>query len=177
MTDELSLFLAALRLKANARVAVMGIGNELNGDDAAGVLAARTLKQQQEERAAQDEPRSSALLVIEAGPAPESFTGKVRRFAPDLVLLIDAAELGDPPGTVHAFDWSAAQGLSASTHTLPPSMLAEFLSRELNCPVALIGIQPRSLEMDAGISDEAARAAEWVAAKIGAWLWENPTEL
>src|SRR5512133_1670930 len=175
MADELSDFLAALRLDSDARVAVMGIGNELNGDDAAGVLAARILKQQQEERGSL--PRSSALLVIEAGPAPESFTGKVRRFAADVVLLIDAAELGDPPGTVHAFDWSAAQGLSASTHTLPPSMLAEFLSRELNCPVALIGIQPKSLELDAGLSDEAAQAAQRVAADIGAWFWGDSTEL
>ena len=37
---------------------------------------------------------------MEAGPAPENFTGPLRRFRPDLVLLVDAAQMDAEPGTI-----------------------------------------------------------------------------
>lgn len=153
------------------RIAIVGIGNDLNGDDAAGVLVARALRGAQDPEqvellelfaAAGDAlpplPGKERLLVIDAGPSPESFTGPLRRFAPDVVILIDAAQLGEEPGELRVFDWREAQGLSASTHTMPPSMLAEFLTAEIGCRVALIGIQAKSLEMDAPVSEEVKRA-------------------
>jgi hydrogenase 3 maturation protease len=140
------------------RLAVLGIGNELNGDDAAGVLVARKLK-------AALAPADD-LYIVEAGPSAESFTGPLRRFAPTLVVLVDAAELGLPPGSVRCYDWPDAEGLSASTHTLPPSMLAKFLVRELDCGVALVGIQPKSLDLDAPVSAEVLAAVERVAAEM-----------
>jgi len=126
------------------RLAVVGIGNELNGDDAAGVLVVRALRAQ-----LGSQPQ---LLLIEGGVAPEAFTGPLRRFAPDWVLLVDAAEMGEAAGHVAWVDWRLADGLSATTHTLPPTMLAQFLMAELGCQVALIGIQPQGLELDDGVS-------------------------
>ena len=122
------------------RVAVLGIGNELHGDDAAGILAARAL------------PASENLLVIEAGPAPENTTGALRRFRPDLVLLVDAAHFADEPGTVSWFDWQQTDGLSGSTHTLPPSVLAQFLVGELACRLALLVIQPAQIDFGCPLS-------------------------
>jgi hydrogenase 3 maturation protease len=134
-------------LVAASRVAVVGIGNELNGDDAAGVLAAgaihATLKP-----SASPADLDSRVLVIEAGAAPENFTGPLRRFQPDLVILIDAADFQAVPGTITWIDWQDADGLSASTHTLPPSVFSDFLVHELNCQVGLIGIQARQMEFD-----------------------------
>jgi len=141
-------------------VAVLGIGNELNGDDAAGVLAARALKAAW----AQDENR----LVIEAGLAPENYTGPLRRFQPDLVLLVDAAEMGQPPGTLAWADWGEAGGWSGSTHTLPPNVLARFLVEELGCRVILVGIQPAQLDFGAGVSPEVRQAVAAAAAQIAA---------
>lgn len=134
---------------SSLRIAILGIGNELNGDDAAGVLAAREL------RAALDSsgtPYAERVLIVEAGPSPESFGGPLRRFRPDLVLLLDAAELGAPPGTVAWVDWVGAHGMSASTHTMPPTMFARYLVEELGCRVVLVGIQPAHLEFDRPVS-------------------------
>src|SRR5512147_1394215 len=117
-----------------ARVAILGIGNELSGDDGAGVRVVREL--------AARLPATPGVLLIDGGVAPENFTGPLRRFQPDLVLEIDAALLDEPPGTTRAIDWREADGLSASTHTLPPSVLASYLVSELKCDVRLIGIQP-----------------------------------
>jgi hydrogenase 3 maturation protease len=136
------------------RVAVLGIGNELTGDDGVGVRVARDLS-------ARLGPRAECL-VLEAGTAPENFTGVVRRFRPDLVLLVDAAHLGVEPGSVYWLDWEHTDGLSSSTHTLPPSVFGRFLVEEFACRLALLVIQPAHLEFDRPLSPPVAAAAERV---------------
>jgi hydrogenase 3 maturation protease len=123
------------------RIAILGIGNTLRSDDAAGVLVARRLT-------------GSGLLldidsvlVLEAGHAPENCTTALRCFAPDIVLLIDAADIGEPPGAIRWIGMDEIEGISATTHSLPLSMLAKYLSLELDCEVKLLGIQPESVEV------------------------------
>jgi hydrogenase 3 maturation protease len=145
-----------------ARVAILGVGNEMNGDDGAGVLAVRELA------ALQPEPPD--VLLIEAGAAPESFTGPLRRFTPDLIIEIDAAMLDDRPGATAWLDWREADGLSASTHTLPPSVLAKFIQADLGCEMTIIGIQPATVEMGAGLSPAVAAAVRELAGQLYRWL-------
>ena len=145
-----------------ARVAVLGVGNTMRGDDGAGILVARALAAR-----LTDAPD---VLVIDGSTAPENFTGPLRRFRPDLVIEIDAAHLEQPPGTVAWVDWRDADGMSASTHTLPPSVLATFLSAELGCRVSLLGIQPATLEMGCGLSPEVAEAVHRLADALTEWL-------
>lgn len=134
------------RATADTRIAVMGIGNTFRSDDAAGVLVARSLM---ESRVLQD---LDTVLIIDAGHAPENGTGQLRRFDAELVLLIDAAEMGEQPGTVRLIDMDAIEGISASTHSLPLSMLAKYLALELECQIALLGIQPESTAVGEGVS-------------------------
>src|SRR5512139_3912125 len=76
------------------RIAIVGVGNFERSDDAAGILVARGLLY----------GRHGALpehiLVIDAGHAPENSTGELRRFGPQGVLFVDAAEMGEVPGTI-----------------------------------------------------------------------------
>lgn len=162
MENSLAEFVARLRQRGMPRTAIMGVGNTLNGDDAVGPLAAQMLLTRVGDSAAP----GGRYCILDVGPSPESFTGPLRRFAPELVLMIDAAELGEAPGTVQCFDWSAAQGMSASTHTLPPSLLAQFLVEELGCQVVLIGIQPKHLILDGVVSPEVRGAVEQVVNSI-----------
>jgi hydrogenase 3 maturation protease len=145
-------------------VAVVGVGQELNGDDAAGVKVAQALLKRQR-AGSSDAPRPApfSLLVVEAAHAPENCTGAIRRFAPDLVILVDAAEMGDPPGTVRWLDWREAVGLNTSTHTLQPSMVARYLATELSCEVALVGIQVYDTALGAPVSPAVRRAIRAVA--------------
>jgi hydrogenase 3 maturation protease len=138
------------------RVAVIGIGNELRGDDAAGVLAARALQPLQHD----------TFLVVEGAAAPENQTGLLRRFRPDLVLMIDAAELGEQPGCVRWLSAADTEGLSASTHTTPPSMLARFLMETLGCDVTMVGIQPYDTSFDAPVSPAVTEAVAAVVASV-----------
>jgi hydrogenase 3 maturation protease len=137
--------LASLRQhEAFPRAAIVGMGHELRGDDAAGLMIAQALKELAVHQA--------HLLVIEGGSAPENTTSVLRRFAPDMVLLVDAADMDAPPGSVRWLSWETTTGLSASTHTLPPALLARYLRAELGCVVALIGIQPAHLTIDSTVS-------------------------
>lgn len=129
---------------SKARLALVGIGNELNGDDAAGVIIARRLKSRLSEQ--------PGVLVLEAGLAPENFTGILRRFDPALVVIIDAAQMGADPGEIRWLAWEAAVGVTAVTHGQPLSTLAQYLINELACRVALLGIQPAHLDPGQSIS-------------------------
>jgi hydrogenase maturation protease HycI len=133
-------------------VALVGVGHELCGDDGVGPVVARALRS-----AAHDDGR---LLVVDAGPAPESYSGVLRRFAPDLVLLVDAAQMDAPPGTVRWLDWQAATGLSASTHTLPLRIFGDYLIAETGCHIGCLGIQPASNDFGAALSPAVRDAAE-----------------
>lgn len=156
--------LSQLQPEHAQRVVIVGIGNELNGDDAAGVWVARKLQE------AAGRVADSPVLIVEAGTAPENVTGALRKFAPALVLLIDAAQLNEPPGTIGWLDWRETTGISAVTHGLPLYVLAEYLVTEIGCEVALIGIQPRTNAFDAPLSPEVLLAVDEVAQALRATL-------
>ncbi len=69
-------------------------------------------------------------------------------------MLVDAAQMGSRPGEVRWLSWQETEGISSSTHTLPPSILATYLVNELHCEVALLGVQPKALEFDDPLSRE-----------------------
>jgi hydrogenase maturation protease HycI len=145
--------LASLKTRSELpRLAIMGIGHELRGDDAVGVVVARKLKRLLAYQV--------HILIVEAGAAPENMTAPLRRFAPDLALLVDAAQLNESPGAVRLLPWEKTTGLSACTHMLPPHMVAQYLHKELGCEVALLGIQPAHTTLCAGLSPAIKAAAD-----------------
>jgi len=108
----------------------------LRGDDSAGLVVARALLDDEHRQNTPD------LLIIEGGPAPENHTSKIRAFQPKLVLFVDAAQMDEPPGTIRWVPLDTIDGMSASTHSMPLSILAHFLTLDLACKVAVLGIQP-----------------------------------
>ena len=149
--------LAATSVKRPPRLAIVGIGNELRGDDAVGVLIVRDLLQR-----VPKEGSIPSLLVVDAGSSPANCTGTLRRFAPEFVLLIDAAQMYERPGAVRYLVDKSVVGPSASTHSLPLSMIAEYLSAEFHCNVALLGIQPANDALSASLSSPVQRARDTV---------------
>jgi hydrogenase 3 maturation protease len=136
-------------------IVIMGIGNELRADDAAGMLVARRLLEDECIREKKDRVR-----VVKAEHAPENATWELRGFNPDLILLVDAADMGHPPGMIRWIEMDEIEGMSASTHSLPLSMLSRYLTLEFNCPVALLGIQPASNEFGEPVSIEVRHAVD-----------------
>jgi hydrogenase 3 maturation protease len=120
------------RLQRADRVAVVGIGDECMPHDRLGMLAAREIEQLQ----------LRSIRVFFAGTVPESVTGPIREYQPDHVLLIDAADIGAPPGTVEIIKPGRIQARLFSTHVLPLSVVMEFIAKDAHTKVTFIGIQP-----------------------------------
>lgn len=85
---------------------------------------------------------------------------------PHLVLMIDAADMGDEPGGISILAPQDARGFSASSHTLPLSVLAEYLHQQFNCQTLLCCIQPLSLEFTAGLSLPVKKSVDQIVAEL-----------
>lgn len=120
------------RLKGAKRVAVVGVGDELNVHDRLGMLAAREV----------EGLHLPSVRVFLAGTVPESVTGPIRRYKPDAILLLDAADMEARPGTVALVEPGEIRASLLSTHALPLSVVMDFLEKDTGAEVSLIGIQP-----------------------------------
>ena len=135
------------------RIALIGVGTELRGDDAVGLEIARQLSGQ---------ISNPNCQIIVAGPAPENFTSALRQHQPKLVLIIDAAQMEAPPGTIRWLVPEELAALPASTHALPLNLFTRFIQQELGCQVALIGIQPQQTDFQAPLTKAVKLAAKEV---------------
>ena len=133
----------AIKTRPN-RIVLLGVGNDLHADDAAGLLVIRALEARL--------GSSPNVLLIEGGITPENFTGSIRRFGADWVIFIDAANLEVEPGTIEVLPIEQVDGFSASSHMQPLSVLAKFITRDVGCQVGVIAIQAQSLEMEQAVS-------------------------
>lgn len=132
-------------LKGAGKVAILGIGSELRADDIAGILVAQDLEKLQDQK----------FKVFLGYTAPENLSGEIRKFGPTHLIMIDTADIGKKPGEAGLFTPENVGGISFSTHKLPVKIMAQFLQKDLDCQVMIIGIQPESLDFGKSISKEA----------------------
>jgi len=145
------------RLNDADRVALLGVGSELRGDDAAGILVAESLIRG---------CRSRKLKVFLGHTAPENLTGEIRRFKPTHLIIVDSADMGKRPGTVAFIDLDKLGGVSFSTHQLPLKVLADYIASDIGCRISIIGIQPGQLEFASAPTKEIKKAAQEISAAI-----------
>lgn len=144
----------------HARVAVVGVGSELCRDDEAGLYLVDCLSRRTGLAAGQSNDR---LLLIKGGPAPENFTGIIKSFQPDLLVVVDAAYLELPAGSIQILPEERAAGLSFSTHMLPLPMMLAYLKLECACETCLVGIQPATTEQGLGMTKRVQEGTELLA--------------
>jgi len=125
------------------RLLVLTVGNELRSDDGLGPYLASLLQEAMEER---------GHLVINAGTVPENFTGKIRSERPSHILIVDAVEMREEPGTVRLIERDSISEYSISTHAMPLSFLVRYLEDQGAYRIALMGVQPENLEFGTGLS-------------------------
>jgi hydrogenase 3 maturation protease len=132
----------------------LGIGNELRRDDSVGLAVIDGLG------ALIDDP---SISLVKCHEVPENFTGRVKRFNPACVILIDAADFGGAPGEVRVFELNELEGIEITTHRPSLAMLGEYLQSETSAGIFVIGIQPADREFGEGLSPAARRASIVVA--------------
>ena len=145
--DSLSMILKGVR-----RLLVLGIGNEFQGDDGVGVALARRLRKRW--RSSKDS------RAMDVGLNPENAIAVVRRYGPTHVLLVDAADMGLPPGSIRIVERGRVSGLNISTHGISLSLIADYLEREIGAKITLIGIQPFRVGPVTAISGPVAKSID-----------------
>jgi hydrogenase 3 maturation protease len=150
------------RFKTATRIAFLGVGSELRGDDAAGLLVAEHL----EEILPASLGRGKEWKVFLGGTAPENFTGVIKGFNPSHVVIIDSADMRGKAGEVRIIDPQQLSGITFCTHQLPLNIMVDYMRESLQCEVTIIGIQPQSLAFGEGISQQVHDAVHGVAEAI-----------
>jgi hydrogenase 3 maturation protease len=134
---------------------VLGIGNQLNGDDAAGIYVVDTINRKQHSAKA---AFPNKIIAIDAGTAPESYTSVIRQNQPDFLILVDAADMGlIAPEKVSV--------LSFSTHHIPIPIFVSYV-KEFCGKVLVIGVQPEETETGVGISKAVRKSMKKLAEAI-----------
>jgi len=131
------------------KTAILGCGSILRGDDAAGYCIAERLS-----------GLSGNARAFCGSSAPENLTGEIKRFRPDTLLVVDAADIKQPPGTVALIPPDSVSGATFSTHMLPLRVMLDYLRREIGCKIYLLGIQAASLETGTEMTPEVSSAVE-----------------
>ncbi|MCH4184855.1 MAG: hydrogenase maturation peptidase HycI [Eggerthellaceae bacterium] len=126
------------------RKVVFTVGAVLRGDDAAGPMLAKMMV---------DEP-IAGWDVVDGGQMPEDDLGYIKQIKPDVLLLVDAADMGLKPGTVRVLDEdSVSSDFMLTTHSLPLSFLLKELSTCCGT-VVFLGIQPAQIEFFGSLTPE-----------------------
>ena len=125
---------------------LLGIGNPLHGDDGIGNYIASRF-------------RARGWNSIDCGTMPENFTAVVRRHHPEILLLVDATDLGLLPGEFRTVGNDQIENVSTGTHSMPLSFLIGYLAESAG-QVIFIGIQPGQLAETEGLSPPAIKGAE-----------------
>lgn len=130
------------------KTVVIGVGNRLRGDDAAGVAVAERLRPRV--------PEGVEVVACDEEPSRliEAWEGA------DSVVLVDTVSSGAPPGTLHRFDADEeavpARTFRSSTHAIgiPDTIeLARALGR-LPRRVRVYGIEAESVAVGSGLTPE-----------------------
>ena len=150
MADELEDKLKNWLLAAN-KVVIAGIGNPIRTDDYVGLKIVENLKGK----------LPATVLLLEAETVPESYLLDIEEFHPSHVLLIDAAFSGLTPGEASLLDAEKiAVSPAVTTHLLPLRVFCEYVKQATGAKIALLLIEPKSVEFGEGLTTEVQGAAE-----------------
>jgi hydrogenase 3 maturation protease len=136
-----------LKEKLRGKVAIVGIGNVMRGDDGAGPELIGRLKD------AQCMAPDAKLLLIDAGEVPENYLSKIIEFNPDTILLIDAVDFQESPGSIKLVEQDEIINAGLSTHNSSLVLVINYLRNEIEANVLLLGIQPKGTGLMTGLSE------------------------
>ena len=135
------------------RVVIVGVGNPIRGDDAVGPRIIELMKSKP----------IDGVLLLNTESVPEAFTGKVEKFKPTHVLLVDAANFRGMAGETKLINGEQIGGQAVSTHSLPLNIFISYIEKSLDLSVLLLGIQPVSIGLGEPLSDPVKATAVSVA--------------
>jgi hydrogenase 3 maturation protease len=130
---------------------VWGVGNVLMGDDAAGCRVAELLAERE-------------VPAVDCGTTPENYISALSKNPPRALLIVDAVDMGLPPGEWRMLSLEELDAAPDSSHGIPLSLLLAPFAKHIE--IKVLGIQPSSLDLGAPLSDAVEKAISHIAALI-----------
>ena len=132
------------------KIAVIGIGQSMRGDDAAGIEAVRQWSEKYPETAVRPE------IQIEADELPGLGLLDTLHEV-DAAVLVDAVQSAAKPGTIHRLDEGELAAFISDSKSAHGWGLAETIRMgrqldEVNSAIRIIGIEIEQVEIGAGLS-------------------------
>ena len=126
---------------SNKKIVILGLGHPLRGDDSAGAELAERLAGKVE------------ATVINADGVPENYIGPIVAAKPEVLMIVDAANMDAPPGSLAIIEMDNIASSGLSTHSASLNLFLLVLQSEIQPDTFVLGIQPQAIEFGAPISD------------------------
>ena len=139
-------------IKDYTKLIILGVGNELRGDDSLGPFIINELEK--------DINDCENIILINGGSAPENFTGLIKKENPSHIMIIDAALMDSKPGTIKFINKEHIANINASTHSMSLSFLVKYLEKDIDFKFLFVGIEPLTMDLGEDLSEEVLNSVE-----------------
>jgi hydrogenase 3 maturation protease len=125
-----------LKSVKDKKILFIGIGNLLKTDDGVGAYISKRIK------------NSGNISSLSAEISIENYIGKINSLDPDILIIIDSADMKLSSGTIKLLSIDQVLDLTFNTHSISLKRLSEFFKM----PVYLLGIQPEKTDFGENLS-------------------------
>lgn len=164
-----------------SKLIILGIGNDIRGDDGLGPYIINRLSNLNEDMLNDDILEythidnsinlediiyfSNNVLLINGSSVPENFTGPIKKFNPSHIIIIDACLMNRNPGEVNIVSKENIVNVSISTHSMSLAYLIKYLESNLNdetlnseknfndFKMLFIGIEPEIIDLSFNLTE------------------------
>ncbi len=142
------------RRVGNKRIMLLGVGNRLRGDDGFGSMLVERLQGR------------LSMSMIDAGDVPENFLDRIISAEVELVLIVDAANLGAEPGDLALLDLIQLQDYGISTHSSSLSIMFQAIPKVHRPEGIVLAVQPDSTQFGQGLSGPVKRTLDCLESEL-----------
>jgi hydrogenase 3 maturation protease len=147
------------------KLLVLGVGSRMRGDDMVGPYTIDLLKERLDSG---EMPSGFDLEVIDADVMPENFSKPMRESKADLILFVDAVDMGLDPGDIKIVPRELIDATIPCSHNLPMSYVMGYVNEKID-RVELMGVQIVRTGLFVEMSDTVKDAC----VKMADMIWEG----
>jgi len=144
-----------------ARVALIGVGHPMRGDDYVGSFVIKTLIK---------DIKTDRVIFFDAEDGIEWTISKLAKTPLRRVIVIDACEMNASPGEIVLVPLAETEYPFFTTHGIPLKLLASKLLPSVE--TSILAIQPGRMSLNDRLSPPVFAAANSVSEAIATTLWE-----
>ena len=157
------------KINLEKKICLLGIGNFDRSDDYVGGAVLDEL---------QNYSFPKNIVILNSGPVPEAFTGVIKKERPDYLIIIDAANMGESPGTIRVFtEKDIDDAFMITPHKTSMKMYLKYLRHFLkHLKAFFIGIEPQSLSYLEEMTPKVKESVAFLSKLLADFLRKNVDE-